>query len=343
VHTSQHGNILKSTLGNLIVEKGAIGVQLFFLASSFTLFLSFSKRSMVEKFPIRNFFIRRFFRIAPIFYLGIGYYLFQNWHSGRNIFTPSIPHAVDVFLNFSFLNGFNPYSIRSIVPGGWSIAVEVTFYALLPFLFSKIKSEKQAFDFFVIALLLRVLFTSLMQKFHLIADVDVWNVFLFLNFVNQLPVFALGILFYFLVTKPPNRNFNFNPIIIILFSLISIIQLSVGIPFFLPEHILFSIFFILFALALNFKQPIYLVNRIINYIGTISFSMYIIHFAVLYWLTYFHKLDYFNNQFLNLGFKFLLINGFTILLATITYNFIEMPFQNIGKKIIDLFEKRNNA
>ena len=40
VHTSQYGNKLHSTLGTLITEKGAMGVQLFFLASSFTLFLS---------------------------------------------------------------------------------------------------------------------------------------------------------------------------------------------------------------------------------------------------------------------------------------------------------------
>jgi peptidoglycan/LPS O-acetylase OafA/YrhL len=196
VHTSQYGNKLHSTLGKLITEKGAMGVQLFFLASSFTLFLSFNKRTQYENFAVRNFFIRRFFRIAPIFYLAICYYLFQNWHSGRNIFTPGLSHGIDIILNFFFLNGFNPYIIRSIVPGGWSIAVEMTFYIILPFLFAKIKNEKQAFNFFVISLFLRLFFVSIMEKYPLIPEREIWNTFLFFNFLNQLPVFALGILFF---------------------------------------------------------------------------------------------------------------------------------------------------
>lgn len=31
-----------------------------------------------------------------------------------------------------FVHGFHPQSINSVVPGGWSIAVEMTFYAVFP-------------------------------------------------------------------------------------------------------------------------------------------------------------------------------------------------------------------
>lgn len=341
VHTSQYGNKLHSTLGTLITEKGAMGVQLFFLASSFTLFLSFTKRSQYEKFAVRNFFIRRFFRIAPIFYIAICYYLFQNWHSERNVFTPGSSHGIDIILNFLFLNGFNPYTIRSIVPGGWSIAVEMTFYIILPILFIKIKNEKQAFNFFVLALLLRLFFVSIMEKYPLIAETEIWNTFLFFNFLNQLPVFALGILFYFIVRKAPGEKFGFNSSFVLLFTILSILQLSIGIPFFLPDHIFFSVFFLLFAIVLNYQQPITLVNKIINYIGTISFSMYIVHFAVLYWLTYFEKIDYFNNQFINFGFKFLIVTLLTIIISSMTYKLVELPFQNIGRKIIKKLEEKS--
>ena len=83
-----------------------------------------------------------------------------------------------------------------------------------------------------------------------------------------------------------------------------------------------------------------LVNRIINYIGTVSFSMYIIHFAVLYWLNYFHSIDFVNNQFINFGIKFFTVTGATVLISSITYYLIEVPFQSIGKKIIISLEKK---
>ena len=61
-----------------VVELGGHGVQLFFMASAFTLFRSYHHRSALEASPVRNFFIRRYFRIAPMYYVAIAYYLFQN-------------------------------------------------------------------------------------------------------------------------------------------------------------------------------------------------------------------------------------------------------------------------
>ncbi len=51
------------------ITHGALGVQLFFIASAFILFYSLDNRKFDEKSPVRNFFVRRFFRIAPFFYI----------------------------------------------------------------------------------------------------------------------------------------------------------------------------------------------------------------------------------------------------------------------------------
>jgi peptidoglycan/LPS O-acetylase OafA/YrhL len=56
-----------------IMAQGSRGVQLFFVASAFTLCLSYERRKN-EKNPLLNFFIRRFFRIAPLFYCGFLFY-----------------------------------------------------------------------------------------------------------------------------------------------------------------------------------------------------------------------------------------------------------------------------
>jgi len=65
-----HSTILmqpSSNLLRLVAENGARGVQLFFLVSALTLFLSMEARRRGEIAPLRNYCIRRFFRIAPLF------------------------------------------------------------------------------------------------------------------------------------------------------------------------------------------------------------------------------------------------------------------------------------
>ena len=84
VHCGGHGDngaIPQSLLA--IISNGARGVQLFFIVSAFTLFLSMTHKYEQEKHPKLNFFIRRFFRIAPMYYIGIVYYLFQYLFSEK--------------------------------------------------------------------------------------------------------------------------------------------------------------------------------------------------------------------------------------------------------------------
>ena len=78
-HCSLYGsNILYPSFFSSILANGARGVQLFYIASAFTLFLSLHNRYNKEEKAFKNFFIRRFFRIAPLYYIGVCYYLWQD-------------------------------------------------------------------------------------------------------------------------------------------------------------------------------------------------------------------------------------------------------------------------
>jgi peptidoglycan/LPS O-acetylase OafA/YrhL len=140
VHSTQSVTPVSGVL-KCIAESGAKGVQLFFVASALTLSMSWHSRNSQEMSPIRNFYLRRFFRVAPMFYVAIVFYLFLNG------FAPSYwaPNGIQwwfVPLTVLFLNGFHPESITSVVPGGWSIAVEMNFYLILPFLMLHLKKTK---------------------------------------------------------------------------------------------------------------------------------------------------------------------------------------------------------
>src|SRR2546425_10397928 len=74
VHTSQRvGNVAVGSFNSTTVEQfinaGARGVQLFFLLSAFTLFRSSKIKFDREMSPRRNFYIRRAFRILPLWWL----------------------------------------------------------------------------------------------------------------------------------------------------------------------------------------------------------------------------------------------------------------------------------
>lgn len=340
VHTLQYGSSDVPNAIGKIIGMGSKGVQLFYLASAFTLFMSFSNRLSKENHPIKNFFIRRIFRIAPMYYIGIIYYLFQDglgpryWLGDQTRIT-----AQNIMANATFVHGFNPYWINSLVPGGWSIGVEMSFYAVLPFLFSKIKNTNQAFVFFVVSIVLQLVLNIAFTRFPLIGFDRLWNEYLFFYFPSQLPIFALGILFYFLVDDNTSvRTISGKPALL-LFGLV-MGRIATGFEYLLPNHILFGMGFLVFAFVLSKYRFKLVVNPIINHIGKISFSMYLVQFAVFHWLVYFNAIDYFTNGSLNFMARFFVVVASTAALSTLFYAMIEVPMQNLGKALIARMEKK---
>jgi exopolysaccharide production protein ExoZ len=113
-------------------EFGGLGVQLFFIVSGYTMMLTFGDR--VDLAAARSFYLRRFFRIAPLFWVAIVFYLLVTRGRGITNFAPDGVGVSDVLLTFFFLHSSSVTAYNSVVPGGWSIAVEMQFYLLFPLL-----------------------------------------------------------------------------------------------------------------------------------------------------------------------------------------------------------------
>ena len=331
VHASQSGEPIDSDLGKVVLLKGARGVQLFFMASAMTLFYSYYKRSVQENFKSRDFFIRRFFRIAPMFYIAIVYYLFQKSHEG--IYLLDVAHIPHILSAFTFTFALHPYWIIAIVPGGWSIGVEMLFYLLLPLLFFRIKNIQQAFNLFLIAIGVRIMLQTFFQAYPMISEPWHWISFLIYYLPNQFPVFAIGIFLYFLIFEKQKLVVK-NPYTIFLLMLILLFQAITGNDQLIPENISFSLLLACFIWYLSEFNPRIFVNPIIKYIGKISYSIYVVHFAVFYWMNYFKILDLFANTYLNYTAKFLMVTIISILISSVFYKVIELPFQRIGARII---------
>jgi peptidoglycan/LPS O-acetylase OafA/YrhL len=126
----------------LIARMGQYGVQLFFVISAITIFMTLEadhERFSEPHHVTLRFYIKRFFRIAPLYYAAITIYGLISWGALRSGYERAwvlgAHSPADVVLNVLFLHALSPTAINNVVPGGWSIGVEMLFYLLAPLTF----------------------------------------------------------------------------------------------------------------------------------------------------------------------------------------------------------------
>lgn len=346
-HATNKVSNLPTWLENIGIQ-GARGVQLFFIVSAFTLLYSLHQKYDTNKIGVKDFFIRRFFRIAPTFYFALIFY------SGIDILTFKLGLSEhtnaysfgSVFAALTFTNLLNINWLYSLVPGGWSISAEMLFYLTVPLIFIYIKNLKNAIILVLCALIVSFSSTQIALKLGIGEPSMVRNEFLFHWFPNQLPIFSLGILLFFLL-KNRLKGITISKVkgnILIISSIIGITVLSilngVGGDYF-PSHFLFGICFIGLAYGLGTVNKHLLVNKISKFIGEVSFSMYLIHFFVLdvVVLLIGNKIQTQLPSSMALIVIYVLTLIISIFLSYLSYRFIEQTGIRVGRKLSTSIKK----
>ncbi|QAU35405.1 acyltransferase [Janthinobacterium sp. 17J80-10] len=329
---------------------GVYGVQLFFIASALTLLMSWTRSS--DGFALRctKFLTRRFFRIAPLYYLAIVFYWLVNQNK-VSAFSSEL-----LFATLGFYNAWSPYLIPTVpgwmpVPGGWSIGVEFCFYFLFPFLAISITSIRRALIFLVGTLLILIAASTLGNHLFPGLTIEQRENFLYFWPPNQLAIFAMGFLLYQLIKDECIRTAITNSrittgkasilLLLVCFALSfqgqqKFFDWHSGLP---PTHLLISLGFMLWALVLVIKTGNRIViNSAIVRLGKVSFSAYVLHFAILKLTAGFlEKVWPFSTQGVNsLPYAAILI-GLSLLLtwcaASLSYRYVEQVFISQGKKL----------
>ena len=342
--------------GAKFFEAGQYGVQLFFLLSAVTLFRSLSVRGRKERHPTRNYFIRRFFRIAPLFWSGIVlYYLLDG--SGPRFWAPHGLHPWQFLTTATFTHGWTPASINSVVPGGWSIAIEMTFYLCLPFLFRYVGGLGSAWLATLITLLGGMLVTKITGHFLYPAmpadEFILVKSFLTLWFPSQLCVFLLGAALYYTLQNPATPAAlaarPYRPALLVAGGIggACVLALFKGVSWF-PQHVLYAAAFFPLILGLSARPFSLFVNPVTCALGTLSFSGYLTHFAALRVVGAFLHLEPFMRvphigRELFFAATLLSALALTVLFSTATYRLIEQPGIALGKRLIKWGERQPTA
>ena len=201
VITVHHGMVFRQLpLIQSMSGFGQMGVQLFFVASAYTLCLSASRR----REPLRNFYLRRLFRIAPLYYFAVVLYAIVAYTQaafGGGDRTADYS-LLNIASNLLFLHGLIPPANNSVVPGGWSIATEMMFYSIFPLLFRALSRwSKLLGGWLPWAAVGGAFAANLIAQFLIITVLHrsgiANNSFLYYSLLNQLPVFLVGMALYF--------------------------------------------------------------------------------------------------------------------------------------------------
>lgn len=341
-----------SAITSAVFNYGQLGVQLFFIASALTLCLSASQRH--EKSPVK-FYLRRFFRIAPLYYFGILIYFAWRVMAGAQktgeIAIPQSYTWLAVLENIIFTHSLNPSSFNYIVPGGWSISVEMIFYAFFPVVWHYTKKLGKAQ---LISTTIAIAVVSLSIQYLIITSQPQLKNnefgFLYASPINQITVFMIGVVTFRLISSKISSRQIITAIALIVAGVIIQNDRSydTGLDGFIYIT-LSSVGFSILIIKLS-QLPMHrgIITDYLARVGQNSYSMYLMHFIVLDIVRLFFQVVIRNHnpsltppEILLLLMFFILVS-ITYLASMLTKKYIETPGIKLGNGLIrNYFQKKS--
>lgn len=344
-----------------ILSDPAIGVDLFILLSGYLMAKNYVERKekepWTESATFKKFWLRRFFRIAPLYYvllivaIGFGHYFGEArdiiGHFYSETQTNSSRYSDSSFLNIlthlTFTFGFLPhFSFNTVLPD-WSIGLEMQFYFLFPFIMlavMKLGFARGCFAVIIVCLVAKYLLPNYFSAFPMPSMILIkLNLFIAGMFIAEAirgksmwyVIFAMVSV---LVGIYIPNDFN----VYHLFAQIGLILMMVTILWPRNEDSTW-------AKALRLPRWI-LTNKASVYMGDVSYSVYLLHLLIVIPVVAFLLS---NTQFAALPALIRFISASAIILpvtygiATLLYKFIEKPGIKLGKAVISRGEAKSPA
>ena len=333
-------------LSPLIAYSSALGVVFFFVLSGFLItYLLLKEKESNKTIQIGKFYLRRAFRIWPLYYLIfiLGFFVLPN----LELF--AVP-GQDVFFNQNFWGNLMLYAFfmpnlafsiyTTAVPNigqSWSIGVEEQFYLLWPLLIRKSKNVLKSILWIAGSIIALKGILLLSFPFIKLEALVVIKKFLAMSKLECMALGGLGA--YVLFNKK-------EEVLRIIFKPVSQIMAVVVIPiliYFIPTafedvlHLLFSVSFLVIILnvAGNEKVLLRFENPILQYLGRISYGFYMFHVMCIVFTI--HILDKYigldndittPQHILLYGISFLL----TVAVSSLSYHIFEKAFIRLKDK-----------
>lgn len=336
-HINNRLNLYDLEIGTLM-SVADYAVTVFFTLSGFLItYLLLQEKSNTGTIDIKKFYIRRILRIWPLYFL---YLLLTVLIIGfAEIRWPILLY---VFMIPNFNNSIGQYfstSISKISGSGgfvghyWSLGVEEQFYAFWPWI---VKNGRHLLKI----LILFPIFYILLKIILNITNAP-YAILVFVNYTRFGCMFigALGAYFYYyhnaLVMKWVNMKIM-QIIAVIFFALVVFNLFHIASP---VNHEIASVFTLIIIInqISNPRKLFSLENKPLNFLGKISYGLYVWNPLIIYILSLTYK-EYFADIQINKLFLMLLIyvlnTAMIILISYLSYEFFEKRFLKFKTKFM---------
>lgn len=313
---------LPPALANVIAH-GYLAVDLFFILSGFVIYLNYNSK-VASGFPASAiaFYLNRFARIYPVHLLMLGSYLLLAGafvYFSKSGVTPDSYSAKSFVESVFLIHAWFGTGMSWNVPS-WSISAEWFVYLLFPLITLILRKHLKtmlshiAISAFILALIYCTY--SAMDVNSLGTDI------LSMALIRVCFEFLLGTIIGSAYVSHLAFLKQYKKWILIAFAVISIIYVN----FDIKDYVLFpaAFFFLIIYMCVedSILQTVFS-NRVLVYLGEISYSTYMVHYLVydLFKAVWVSESSNVNQGYLALSFLAVL------LMSMLTYHFVEMPSQ----------------
>lgn len=321
---------IKNNLFTSIVASGAKGVQIFFIISTYLIFMSLNKNQIHGVKSSLSWIWKKTLRLMPLYYLAIIIHLLVLGSENR-YWLGSLPciSILNIISHFLFLHGLNPYYFNSIMDVEWYLGVLFLIYLIAPLLHKYIKNLSSSISVFLISLILCNYLPKL-EHLKVIPDDYIWSHYITnYNLFAQFPVILLGIVLYFFLNSPMTTNQIGNKKVsycILIFSVFVVYRLVNGSTFYgISQFGLWAIAFAGIIMSQILHPSIIICNKFFEFIGKYSYGIYLFHYLLI------RKLPIIpiNNIYLSWIVNYLKILALSLCLSIILNYCIERPLRKL--------------
>ncbi|CUJ98103.1 acyltransferase [Shimia thalassica] len=311
--------------GSAITHAGKYGVDIFFVISGFTIAKTFTEAS-----SYRTYLTRRIMRILPLYYVLITFAILVV---ATNLISPSYwmlqfgakPDFYNWIMHLSMLSYLDYRVANSVLGVEWSIPIEVFWYVALPSMLFLSKSLKGAVAAMFALAFLTATFSYASKKFLGTSLPIKWTP------ISQGHLFFLGAWAFFFRSRNAGEQQKHAKIWIMVATSAMLVPMIVEFGGRGEVFALSTAIFIAFLQPDQFRVLCRILTvRPMLFLGSISFSIYLIHPLVIQVLEDFGMINETG------GFaKFSLVYGITVAFSSCTYILIEKPTNKFGRKMVE--------
>lgn len=306
------------------------GVHLFFVLSAFSLMHS-TNHTTPRTSWVTEYFIKRFFRIAPLFYCLLAAMVLWPVIKGQTVSV----NWQTLLLNLSFTFGLAPWT--GMVWAGWTVGVEMLFYAVLPVLMLTVHSSRATLGLAVVGIAVSMASGALLQA-HYAHTMPLYKYnWAYFSFAPNFCYFALG-MYAFRVAQEADRNSNGMRLGVAGLACLLLLLLFAARPLgWHPDIVLWGIAFAALTLWQSRWPSGWCANRMFEYVGERSYSVYLLHPVMIALLKSPIQSLYAMLQPQIGAYAFFLCTVFVLvpllLMAELSYRLIEIPGIRYGRRI----------